>query len=146
MVVGGFSVRVVAVARRGLFNWRRDMREISKEELAEILSKHQQWLEDESTGERANLCDANLRDANLCGAEGQFFITQRSDGYQFFLVQQEDGEWWVRAGCRYLRIDEYREHTKHYSDEEKRIETNLILDFAEAKLKALYSESQEEAA
>ena len=48
------------------------------EELKEILKKHEMWLNDEDGGERASLCDANLRGAdlwranlrgaNLCGA------------------------------------------------------------------------------
>ena len=41
--------------------------------IKEILNKHKKWLFGESGGERANLCGANLRnadlcDANLCGA------------------------------------------------------------------------------
>jgi uncharacterized protein YjbI with pentapeptide repeats len=168
------------------------MRVVTKEQLAEILDKHQKWLNDEEGGENANLSDANLsgadlrdadlryanlrcanlrganlrdanlrdadlryadlrcanlrdanlRDANLSGAVGQFFITQRSDGYQFFLVQQEDSSWKVRAGCQHMSIEDYREHTKEYLDESKRVETNLILDFAEAKLEALFTEQR----
>lgn len=44
------------------------MRNITKEELEVILSKHNKWLCDEKGGERANLSEANLRLANLSGA------------------------------------------------------------------------------
>ena len=37
-------------------------------ELKEILRKHLAWLNGKCGGERADLCDANLRGANLCGA------------------------------------------------------------------------------
>ena len=43
------------------------MREISKDELKEILKKHRLWLEDEDGGERADLSRANLSRANLSG-------------------------------------------------------------------------------
>ena len=85
----------------------------------------------------ANLSYADLRSANLRYAIGQYYITQRTDGYQFFLVQDESKNWFIRAGCQYMTIEDYREYVKEYSDESKRIETGLILDFAEAKLKAV---------
>jgi len=93
----------------------------------------------------ANLRSANLRYANLSSATGQYFITQRSDGYQFFLTLDEDGRWMIRAGCQYLSIEDYRKHTISYSEDSKRIETVLILDFAEAKL-ATVDQPKEEAA
>ena len=42
---------------------------MNKEELQEILEKHQKWLNDEEGGERANLSGANLRRSNLSGAD-----------------------------------------------------------------------------
>ena len=84
----------------------------------------------------ADLSSANLSSANLSSATGLFFITQRSDGYQFFLVQDDSSDWFVRAGCRYMTIKDYRDHANTYSDSAKRVETGLILDFAEAKLRA----------
>ena len=42
---------------------------MSKEELQEILEKHQKWLNDEEGGERADLSRANLSRANLSGAD-----------------------------------------------------------------------------
>ena len=38
---------------------------MTKQELNEIVASHGRWLVDKSTGERANLSDANLSDANL---------------------------------------------------------------------------------
>ncbi len=140
------------------------MREITKEQLAEILDKHSKWLNDEDGGERADLISADLRSAdlrsanlryadlryanlssadlssanlssaNLSSAVGQYYITQRTDSYQFFLVLDKNGRWYIRAGCQYMTIKQYRKHTNSYEDESKRVETNLILDFAEAKL------------
>jgi len=117
------------------------MREISTDELRIILDNHAKYLAGDG-GERANLTRANLTRADLTGADlawgkGQHYITQRTDGYQFFLVQDESKKWFIRAGCQYMTIEDYREHVKEYSDESKRIETGLILDFAEAKLKAV---------
>ena len=37
--------------------------------IKEILAKHQKWLNGEAGGELADLCDADLRDANLRGAK-----------------------------------------------------------------------------
>jgi len=44
------------------------MKTYTPEQLAEILSKHKSWLDDEDGGERANLSSANLSGANLGGA------------------------------------------------------------------------------
>ena len=85
--------------------------------------------------EGAYLRWANLIGANLIGAKGQHYITQRKDGYQFFLVL-DDKKWMIRAGCRYMSIEDFRIHTNSYDDELKKVETNLILDYAEAILKA----------
>ena len=41
---------------------------MNKEQLNDILEKHNKWLEDEEGGEYADLRDADLRDANLRGA------------------------------------------------------------------------------
>ena len=132
------------------------MRKISTDDLDIILDNHAKFLTGLVGGERANLSyadlsyadlsyanlsyanlrSADLRSADLRSAAGLFFITQRSDGYQFFLVQDDSSDWFVRAGCRYMTIKDYREHANTYSDSAKRVETGLILDFAEAKLRA----------
>ena len=122
-----------------------ELREISTDELKIILDKHALWLEDGEGGERADLRAANLSSADLRDATGQYFITQRSDGCQFFLALDEDGRWMIRAGCQYRSIEDYRKHTLSYDEESKRIETVLILDFAEAKL-ATVEQPKEEAA
>ena len=83
----------------------------------------------------ADLACADLTSANLRGVIGQIYVTQRSDGHQFFLVMDEGGGWFIRAGCQYRTIESYRQHALEYNDESKTAETNLILDFAEAKLK-----------
>ena len=44
------------------------MKNISKEELKEILDKHKMWLKDEEGGERADLINADLSGANLWNA------------------------------------------------------------------------------
>ena len=133
------------------------------EELKIILDNHALWLNDCEGGERANLrwadlrwanlreanlreadlrgadlreadlSGANLREADLRGAVGLRYITQRSDGYQFFLTLDGD-DWKIRAGCRLMTIVEYREHVKKYDDESKKRETDRILDFAQAIL------------
>ena len=41
---------------------------MTQEELNMILDKHRKWLNDEEGGERANLCGADLREADLIGA------------------------------------------------------------------------------
>ena len=45
------------------------MKKISDTELKTIIDKHAKWLRGEEDGERANLCDADLRNANLRGAD-----------------------------------------------------------------------------
>ena len=93
----------------------------------------------------ADLSSAELRSADLRSATGQYFITQRADGYQFFLVLDEDGRWYIRAGCQYMSIEDYRKHTESYGEESKKTETNLILDFAEAKLNSAIKASEKAA-
>ena len=45
------------------------MREITQEELKEILRKHKLWLERRPDGEKADLSEADLRWANLSGTD-----------------------------------------------------------------------------
>ena len=45
------------------------MKNISQEELKEILKKHEMWLKGEKGGERADLRDTNLRGTNLMDAD-----------------------------------------------------------------------------
>ena len=55
------------------------MRKISSEELSEILEKHEQWLQDEGKGERANLSAANLSGLNLVGVNLQCANLHQAD-------------------------------------------------------------------
>ena len=45
---------------------------MNKEELKEILDSHKKWLHNEPGGEKADLRDADLRDANLRSADLRF--------------------------------------------------------------------------
>lgn len=57
----------------------RAVREISTGELNEILKKHEQWLQDEGKGERANLSAANLSGLNLAGVNLQCANLHQAD-------------------------------------------------------------------
>ena len=81
----------------------------------------------------ADLSGADLSGANLSGAKGLIYISQRSDGYQFFATYRDD-KWLIQAGCRLLSLAEYRTHTEFYSCQKKRAETLLLIDFAEAMI------------
>jgi hypothetical protein len=62
----------------------------------------------------ADLGGADLRGADLYGADlyGANIIVggTRSDGYQFLLFKEENGELMLRAGCRYFTIADARKH------------------------------------
>ena len=45
------------------------MRTVSKDELTEILKKHEMWLNGEVGGIRADLCETDLRWVNFRGAD-----------------------------------------------------------------------------
>ena len=136
------------------------------EELQQVIAKHQKWLDGREGGARADFrdCDlsgsdlrysnlsysdlrysdlrnsdlrnSDLRNSNLSNCVGLLFITQRSDGYQFFAMYETGtATWMIRAGCQYRTIESYREHTKSYKCEKKRSETLLILDYAELIIK-----------
>lgn len=60
---------------------------MTKQELNEIVASHGRWLADNTTGERANLCDADLRGAdlrgaNLCGANLRGANLRNADLYR----------------------------------------------------------------
>jgi len=79
---------------------------------------------------------SDLSNCDLSNCVGLLFITQRSDGYQFFAMYETGtATWMIRAGCQYRTIESYREHTKSYKCEKKRSETLLILDYAELIIK-----------
>jgi hypothetical protein len=77
-----------------------------------------------------------MRGANMRDAKGYICGPQRSDGYRFDLCWL-DGAWRVVAGCmtgKNWTIDQYRDHASQYVDPVKEVETNLILDFLEARI------------
>jgi len=60
------------------------------------------------------------------------------DGYQFMALELESGGFKIKAGCRWFTLPEFRAHTDaEYSGTDKHRETNDILDFIEARAKAL---------
>jgi hypothetical protein len=80
-----------------------------------------------------NMRGCNLSYSNLSDCNGLIYISQRSDGYQFFATYRDD-KWLIQAGCRLLSLAEYRTHTEFYSCQKKRAETLLLIDFAEAMI------------
>ena len=52
---------------------------MNKEELKEILDSHKKWLHNEPGGEKADLRDADLRDANLRSADLRFADLRSAD-------------------------------------------------------------------
>ena len=88
----------------------------------------------------ADLCGANLGGANLGGENVARLIARadRMDGYQFMALELEGGGFKIKAGCRWFTIPEFRAHTDaEYPGTDKHRETNDILDFIEARAKAL---------
>ena len=70
------------------------MNPITKDKLVEIIRIHGLWLADDKGGERADLCGANLRGANL------ILIGQDIRGYLFWAYRNDNGVVVIRAGCR----------------------------------------------
>jgi len=98
---------------------------------------HQHWLRNKATGTRADLCGANLREANLswadlCGAIGIHLLTQTNHGYQV-RAQWRSGEWRIVAGCRDLSVSEAREHwgDPHYHTPSSGSRIVALLDWLE---------------
>lgn len=104
---------------------------MTTEEVKKILSDHKRWLVD-GNGKRADLSNADLRGADLSraylsGADLRAADLRAADlsrctgfmllpvqdarGYSWpHAVQQKDGTWKIRAGCRFFTIEEAREH------------------------------------
>jgi uncharacterized protein YjbI with pentapeptide repeats len=102
--------------------------------------------------EGANLGGANLEGANLEGAYlGGAYLgganlgggkkavgliaraTRIEDSYEFFGWRTDRGDY-VKAGCRFMTVAEYRAHVdKSYPNTTKGAETLAILDFIEAR-------------
>ncbi len=101
--------------------------------------------------EGANLEGANLEGANLRSAylEGAYLrgdrkitglisrVTRLIDTYEFFAWRTDKGDF-IKAGCRFMTVDEFRAHVAaSYSGTPKAEETIAILDFIEARFKAV---------
>ena len=88
----------------------------------------------------ADLQGADLRGAALQGEKVTRLLATADrvlDGYSFFLFEMETGAAKITAGCRFMTIDEYREHVSgEYADTPKATATTLILDYFEAVEKA----------
>ena len=88
----------------------------------------------------SSLQRANLSGANLYGEKIKRLIARadRMDGYQFMALELEGGGFKIKAGCRWFTLPEFRAHTDaEYPGTDKHRETNDILDFIEARAKAL---------
>ncbi len=98
--------------------------------------------------EGADLRGAYLRGANLGGANlrGErkitgliARITRIIDPYEFFAWRTDKGDF-IKAGCRFMTVDEFRGHVaKEYPGTPKAEETLAILDFIESRFKAVKS-------
>jgi len=89
---------------------------------------------------RANLSRANLSRADLSEEKITRLIAHadRTDGYQFMALGLEGGGFKIKAGCRWFTLPEFRAHADaEYPGTDKHRETNDILDFIEARAKAL---------
>jgi hypothetical protein len=88
----------------------------------------------------AVLRDAVLRDADLSGAKITRILASanRGDGYTFYAFELEAGGVKIKAGCRWFTVSEFRAHIlAKYPDTDKATETGDILDFIEARCRAL---------
>ena len=64
-------------------------------------------------------------------------VTRIEDPYEFFAWRTDKGDF-IKAGCRFLSVEEYRVHiANEYPDTAKAEETIAILDFIEARFKAV---------
>ena len=118
---------------------------MTKDELKLILEEHAKWVRGDG-GKRADLRGADLRGANLRGANlgndrkavGLIArVTRIYEPYEFFAWRTDKGDI-IKAGCRFMSVDEYRAHVaKEYPGTTKAAETLAILDFIEARFKAV---------
>lgn len=70
---------------------------MTNEELKKIIEKHKKWMENQEDGERADLCDANLRGAEnvpfipmACPDSGSFTAWKKAHGQIVKLLIPED--------------------------------------------------------
>ena len=99
----------------------------------------------------ADLRGADLRGADLGGADLEGVklstthtavgliarVTRITDSHEFFAWRTDNGDI-IKAGCRFMTVDEFRAHVaKEYPGTPKAEETLAILDFIEARFKAV---------
>jgi len=138
---------------------------MTPDKLKTILDAHAKWVFGDA-GTCANLRGANLRGAYLEGAylegayleganleganlEGAYLgndkkitgliarVTRVIDPYEFFAWRTDEGDF-IRAGCRFMTVDEFRAHVAmSYPETPKAKETLAILDFIEARFKTV---------
>ena len=128
---------------------------MTKDELKTILDEHAKWSRGDG-GRRANLVGANLGGANLEVANlGGAYLrdvrlspthtavgliaraTRIEDPYEFFAWHTDQGVI-IKAGCRFMTVEQFRAHVaKVYPGTSKAEETLAILDFFEARFKAV---------
>jgi hypothetical protein len=129
------------------------VRNISEQELKDILDKHGKWLRDESGGERANLSfadlsSANLRSANLISANLSFADLSFADlrgavGFEFKPLQIVNTKYFITIlddkvlwGCREFSFDQVKsitinDCTEKWDEKELEFNKKIILELIE---------------
>ena len=120
------------------------LREFTKEQISEILEKHELWLLGKDGGERANLSSANLSSANLSSAD----LSSANLSYANLSYADLPNETWVifgekyfisihngnlRAGCQCHDVDTWRK----FSDQEIEEMDSGALEFYPRLLKII---------
>jgi uncharacterized protein YjbI with pentapeptide repeats len=101
---------------------------------------------DRASLDGARLVGASLDGARLVGKEVQSLCARvtRTDGHEFQMWLFKDGSHVIRAGCQTRDLDSYRKHVAaDYPGRspDPTVETLAILDFLEARLRAVVAES-----
>ena len=87
------------------------MKTYTTEELKEILDNHRRWLyQDGGTKECANLCDADLRGANLWGVNGNLRHVKSLQTERYYITYTSKV---IQIGCQRHTIEEW----KSFNDE-----------------------------
>lgn len=87
----------------------------------------------------ADLIGADLRGAKIYDDTIASLLTRvgRSDSHEFIAFRLADGSTKIKAGCRWLTPDEYREHVAtEYPNTDKGRETLDIIEFIEKRAAA----------
>ena len=81
---------------------------MNKSELKTVLTEHGKWVIDHATGARANLREADLTGADLCGAVGIFSFGPMGENSRIgYAVQHKDGPMFA-LGCFWGNLQETR--------------------------------------